>query len=54
LEEGDLRNLSGFAAAGFADDDGGGVSLDEVENGGAVLEHRQSLALVVDAGVAMS
>lgn len=54
LEEGDLRNLSGFSAAGFANDDGCGVSLDEVENGGAVLGHRQSLALLLDAGVAMS
>jgi len=54
LEVDDLRNLSGFSAAGFADDDGGGVSLDEVENGGAVLKHRQSLALLLHAGVAMS
>jgi hypothetical protein len=46
-----LRNLSCFATTGLADDDGGGVSLDEVEDGSAVLVNRQSLALLVDIRV---
>ena len=55
LEEGDLRNLSGFSISSFADDDCGGVSLDKVENGGAVLEHRQTLPpLLLDADVTVS
>lgn len=33
-----LRNLSGFAAARFANYDGSGASLHRIENGGAVLE----------------
>ena len=49
-----LRNLSGFAAAGLADDDGSGASLDGVENGGAVPEHRQPLPLPLQIRIAAS
>jgi hypothetical protein len=40
-----LRDLRGLAAASLADDDGGGVPLHQVENGFAVLVHRQPLPL---------
>ena len=33
-----LRNLSGFATARFANYDGSGASLHRIENGGTVLE----------------
>lgn len=40
-----LRDLRGLAAASLADDDGGGVPLHQVEDGLAVLVHRQPLPL---------
>lgn len=40
-----LRDLRGLAAASLADDDGGGMPLYQVEDGLAVLVHRQPLPL---------
>jgi hypothetical protein len=47
LRKANLRNLGGLAATGLANNNGSGVSLNHVENGCAVLIHREPLSLLL-------
>lgn len=49
-----LRDLGSLAASSFANDNGGGVCLNQVQNGRPVLEHRESLPLFLYANIPIS
>ena len=53
-ERENLRNLSGFATTRFANDNGGGVILNQIENGGAVFVDGQSLSQPLDTQIPKS
>lgn len=49
-----LRNLSGFATARFANNNGGGMVLHQIKNGGAVLVHGKPLSQPLDTRIPKS
>lgn len=53
-ERENLRNLSGFATTRFANDNGGGVILNQIKNGGAVFVDGQSLSQPLDTRIPKS